>query len=30
MTWGECKLIALQPMFANEGAELTADDSNQD
>lgn len=30
ITWGECKLAALQTMFANEGATLNADDSNQD
>lgn len=30
MTWGECKLIALQTMFANEGAALNVDDINQD
>ena len=30
MTWGECKLICLQTMFANEGIALNADDSNQD
>ena len=30
MNWKECKLIALQTMFANEGKELSADDSNQD
>lgn len=30
MTWGECKLIALQTMFSNEGAALAEDDSNQD
>lgn len=30
MTWGECRLIALQTMFANEGKTINADDSNQD
>ena len=30
MTWKQCKLIALQTMFSNEGADLNADDSNQD
>ena len=30
MTWGECKLIALQTMFSNEGADINIDDSNQD
>ena len=30
MTWGQCKLIALQTMFSNEGADITVDDSNQD
>ena len=30
MNWGECKLITLQTMFANEGTALNADDSNQD
>ena len=30
MTWGECKLLALQTMFANEGKTLNADDSNQE
>lgn len=30
MTWGECKLRALQTMFSNEGAEINVDDSNQD
>lgn len=30
MTWGECKLIALQTMFSNEGAQINVDDSNQD
>lgn len=30
MTWGECKLLALQTMFSNEGMELNVDDSNQD
>lgn len=30
MTWGECKLAAVQTMFANEGAVLHADDSNQE
>ena len=30
MTWGECRLAALQTMFANEGKTLTADDSNQE
>lgn len=30
MTWGECKLIALQTMFANEGATINVDDTNQD
>lgn len=30
MTWGECKLAALQTMFANEGAAINVDDSNQD
>ena len=30
MTWGDCKLIALQTMFSNEGAEINVDDSNQD
>lgn len=30
MTWGECRLAAVQTMFANEGKTLTADDSNQE
>ena len=30
MTWGEVKLIALQTMFSNEGANINIDDSNQD
>ena len=30
MTWGECRLAALQTMFANEGKTLTVDDSNQE
>lgn len=30
MTWGECKLICLQTMFANEGPELVEADSNRD
>lgn len=30
MTWGECRLAALQTMFVNEGKTLTADDSNQE
>jgi len=30
MTWGECKLATLRTMFANEGTELTVDDSNQE
>lgn len=30
MTWGECKLIALQTMFSNDGAEINVDDSNKD
>ena len=30
MTWGEVKLIALQTMFSNEGANINLDDSNQD
>lgn len=30
MNWGDCKLIALQTMFANEGAAIAVDDSNQD
>lgn len=30
MTWGQCKLIALQTMFSNEGAAINVDDSNQD
>lgn len=30
MTWGECKLIALQTMFSNEGVDINVDDSNQD
>ncbi|WP_298022199.1 hypothetical protein [uncultured Dysosmobacter sp.] len=30
MNWRECKLIALQTMFSNEGADINADDSNQD
>ena len=30
MTWGECKLAALQTMFSNEGAKINVDDSNQD
>ena len=30
MTWGQCKLIALQTMFSNEGATMNVDDSNQD
>ena len=30
MTWGECRLAALQTMFANEGAAINVDDSNQD
>lgn len=30
MTWGDVKLIALQTMFSNEGAVITADDINQE
>lgn len=30
MKWGECKLIALQTMFSNEGTEINEDDVNQD
>ena len=30
MTWGECKLNALQTMFSNEGAVINVDDVNQD
>lgn len=30
MTWGDCKLLALQTMFSNEGLELNEDDSNQE
>lgn len=30
MKWGECKLRCLQTMFANEGPELTENDSNRD
>lgn len=30
MTWGDCKLAALQTMFSNEGADINEDDSNQD
>lgn len=30
MKWGEAKLICLQTMFANEGPELTENDSNRD
>ncbi|MCQ2439436.1 MAG: hypothetical protein MJ074_06715 [Oscillospiraceae bacterium] len=30
MTWKECKLIALQTMFSNEGTVLTVDDGNQE
>ena len=30
MNWGECKLIALQTMFSNEGASINVDDVNQD
>lgn len=30
MKWGECKLIALQTMFSNEGAAINVDDVNQD
>lgn len=30
MKWGEVKLIALQTMFSNEGANINIDDSNQD
>lgn len=30
MTWGECKLAALQTMFANEGKTINADDGNQE
>lgn len=30
MLWKECKLIALQTMFSNEGADINVDDSNQD
>lgn len=30
MKWGECKLAALQTMFANEGAAINVDDVNQD
>jgi len=30
LNWAECKLIALQTMFANEGADINVDDSNQE
>lgn len=30
MRWGECKLICLQTMYANEGAALSPDDTNQE
>ncbi len=30
MKWKECKLIALQTMFSNEGADINVDDVNQD
>lgn len=30
MQWGECRLIALQTMFSNEGIGINADDVNQD
>lgn len=30
MNWKTCKLVALQTMYANEGATLNADDTNQD
>lgn len=30
VTWGECKLIALQTMFSNDGAAINVDDVNQD
>lgn len=30
MTWGECKLAALQTMFSNEGADLQEDDTNKE
>lgn len=30
MKWGECKLAALQTMFANEGSTIHEDDSNQE
>lgn len=30
MTWKECRLAALQTMFANEGNDINADDTNQD
>ncbi|WP_298032205.1 hypothetical protein [uncultured Dysosmobacter sp.] len=30
MNWKECKLIALQTMFANEGMDINMDDSNQE
>lgn len=30
MTWKECRLAALQTMFANEGTDINADDTNQD
>lgn len=30
VNWKECKLIALQTMYSNEGADINADDSNQD
>ena len=30
MNWGECKLIALQTMFSNEGTTINVDDVNQD
>ena len=30
MTWGECRLAAVQTMFANEGKTMHADDSNQE
>lgn len=30
MTWGECRLAALQTMFANEGTQIEVDDTNQE
>lgn len=30
MTWGECKLICLQTMFANEGVTILQDDSTEE